>query len=122
MKKYVFITFLCCGLITSTQLFGQENSFLKRFQTFVESVEKQDSISSQDWNKLSTQYKDFRTEYKTSYKDKFDKDEYKQYNELKGRYLKQVTIKKLGGNMQKGLESTSGIIKGFFKKTDKKKD
>ena len=122
MKKYVFIAFLCCGLIISTQLFGQDSNFLKRFQTFVESVEKQDSISSHDWNKLNTQYKDFRVKYKTSYKDKFNKDEYKQYNELKGRYLKQVTIKKLGGSMQKGLESTSGIIKGFFKKTDKKKD
>ncbi len=122
MKRNVFIAIFCFGLILSTQVFGQSNNFLKRFETFVESVEKQESIHSKNWDSLNTQYKDFRTEYKTSCKDKFTSEQVKQYNELKARYIKQVTIKKVGKSVQKGVESTTGFVKGIFKKSDKKKN
>lgn len=122
MKKILFVFILYSGLIFSTQSFCQTSTFIKNFKSFVESVEKKDSIPSNEWENLNSKYEEFRAEYKVTYKNKLGKDDKKMYNELKTRYIKQVSIKKVGGSIKDGINSTTGYIKGIFKKTDKKKD
>jgi hypothetical protein len=88
--------------------------FLTRFESFVTTIEKSKTIEPQKWDSLNTDYKAFRDEYKTKYKKTLDDEDLKKYNELKARYIRQVSVKKVGGSLKKKAKSVEGLFRGTF--------
>lgn len=97
------------------QTTSENEKFVARFQTFVTNVEKAKDIPSEKWDSLNTTYKAFRMEFRNKYKRTLNNTEYKKYNELKVRYLKQCSLNRLGKKISKGAESVGGAIDGVFK-------
>lgn len=115
-NKYSFLKYwLCCIFMSaafqvSAQKTDTTNAFLDNFDNFVKQIENCDSTI--DWTKANAQYKDFRTEFKTVYKNKMRNDQYVRYNEIKARYITQVSKKKVGRGINKKLTNFSSAIKG----------
>ena len=114
MKK---ITYLFILLFFTTVIYAQSDNsqYIARFQSFVVSVEKTKTIPADKWDSLNTLYKSFRIEFKKKYKKTLNNSEYKKYNELKVRYIKQYSLKKLGVTLTKEAETVKGAINGVFK-------
>ena len=115
MKK---ITSLLISLLFVCTISAQtnESKFIARFQSFVVSVENAKTIPAEKWDTLNTTYKAFRTEFKEKYKKTLYNTEYKKYNELKVRYLKQTSLKRLGSVLNKKAQTIEGTLDGVFKK------
>lgn len=114
MKKITFL-FILLFFATTINAQSDSNQYIVRFQSFVVSIEKAKAIPADKWDSLNTLYKSFRVEFKKKYKNKFNNAEYKKYNELKVRYIKQYSLKKLGGTLTKEAETVKGAINGVFK-------
>src|SRR5574344_501753 len=117
MKKIALViitVFVTVAL--SAQTATNESKFIARFQFFVTSVEKCKKIPSEKWDSLNTVYKDFRMEFKAKYKKTMNNADYKKYNELKVRYLKQCSLRRLGSTITKKAQTVEGAIDGVFKK------
>lgn len=86
--------------------------FLDRFEQFVDSVETNDSVIN--WDKNNATYKKFRTDFKTTYKNKMNDKEYLRYNKLKARYVKFTTLKKPASEAKQTISTISSAVKGTF--------
>jgi hypothetical protein len=120
MKK--FASLLMVALLATATASAQKaqtpqtgDQFITRFQTFVINVEKAKDIPSAKWDSLNTTYKAFRMEFRNTYKRTLNNTQYKKYNELKVRYLKQCSLNRFGKSISKKAESVGGAIDGVFK-------
>lgn len=116
MKKITSLLIALVFACTISAQQTQESKFIARFQTFVVNVEKAQKVPSEKWDSLNTTYKAFRTEYRQKYKKTLNNTEYKKYNELKVRYLKQSSLKRFGNSISKKAQTVEGTLDGVFSK------
>jgi len=110
MKKVLVMLLWASAVTAAAQEVDSVQVFLDDFGSFVASVEKNDSVV--DWEECNAAYKNFRTVYKNAYKDKMGNDEYAQYNKIKARYIKQVSLKKVGRGIKSKMSTISSAVKG----------
>lgn len=84
--------------------------FLDKFERFVVSVENNDSTIN--WEQSNAEYKALRTEYRLAHKKRRSSEQYTRYNNLKARYIKQVSLKKVGKGIQRKTSSVTSAVKG----------
>lgn len=84
--------------------------FLNKFEKFVVSIENNDSTIN--WEQSNAEYKALRTEYRNAHKKRMSNEQYAQYNKLKTRYIKQVSLKKVGKGIKSKTQSISSAVKG----------
>lgn len=110
MKNLLIVLLLSVAAPTFAQNDEASTAFLNKFETFVVSIENNDSTV--DWEKSNSKYKALREEYKESYKGKLSNSELTRYNKLKTRYIKQVSLKKVGKGIGKKASSITSSVKG----------
>jgi len=110
MKQLFIITFLLLSLSASAEERDTTNVFLDKFEQFVVSIENNDSTIN--WEQSNAQYKALRMEYRNAHKKSMNAKQYARYNELKTRYVKQVSLKKVGKGIKRKTQSISSAVKG----------
>jgi len=86
------------------------NVYLDKFEAFVSAIELNDSTI--DWGQSNSQYKALRMEYRNVHKKRATNDQITYYNNLKARYLRQVSLKKVGKGIKSKAQSISSAVKG----------
>lgn len=84
--------------------------FLNKLEKFVVSIENNDSIIN--WEQSNAEYKALRMEYRNAHKKRMSNEQYAQYNKLKTRYVKQVSLKKVGKGITRRTQSISSAVRG----------
>jgi len=110
MKKLLCVLFLFAALPTFGQVADTTTVFLDKFEAFVVSIENNDSTV--DWTASNAEYKALRTEYRKAHKGKMSNSELTRYTKLKTRYVKQVSLKKVGKGIKKKASSIGSTVKG----------
>lgn len=106
----VFIFLGACVLTGRAQeQVTETQAYLNRFEEVVVSVEN-DSVVN--WERCDSLYDRFRADYKQKYKNQLSDDQLMTYNKLKTRYLKQLSIKKVGGDLKKKAKRIGASIRG----------
>lgn len=110
MKNLVCITLLFISLLASAQDRDTTSVYLDKFEHFVVSIENNDSTIN--WERSNAEYKTLRTEYRNAHKKRINSEQYARYNNLKARYIKQVSLKKVGKGIRRKTSSISSAVKG----------
>lgn len=110
MKNLVTILLLLMSLSASAEDRDTTNVFLDKFEKFVVSIERNDSVIN--WEQSNAEYKALRMEYRSAHKKRINSEQYARYNNLKARYVKQVSLKKVGGSITRKTNSISSAVKG----------
>lgn len=113
MRNIITIILLTIYLSASAQDIQPKdttNVYLDKFEVFVSSIEHNDSII--DWEQSNSEYKALRSEYRSAHKKRATNDQITYYNNLKARYLRQVSIKKVGKGIKSKAQSISSAVKG----------
>lgn len=110
MKKLLGILLLFAAIPTFGQVADTTTVFLDKFEKFVVSIENNDSTV--DWTASNAKYKELRMEYRNAHKGKMSNSELARYTKLKTRYVKQVSLKKVGKGIGKKASSIGSTVKG----------
>lgn len=113
MKRFFTIPLLALSLSASAQEEQAKDTtavYLNKFETFVSSIENNDSTI--DWEQSNSQYKALRMEYRSAHKKRATNNQIAYYNNLKARYLRQVSLKKVGRGIKSKAQSISSAVKG----------
>lgn len=110
MRLLLTIMLSVAAMAASAQDADTATAFLDKFEAFVESIENNDSTI--DWQESNATYKALRTEYQQTHKGKMSDSELARYTKLKARYVKQVSLKKVGKSIGKKASAISSTVKG----------
>lgn len=119
MKTRIFVS-LFVGIMSLSAMAEEKDTttvFLDRFENFVIGIENNDSTV--DWTQSNAQYKALRMEYRDFHKKRVSSAQYVRYNKLKARYVKQVSLKKVGGNIKDKTSTLGSAVKETVKEVIK---
>lgn len=110
MKALLSITFFLLSMAASAQERDTTDVYLDKFEAFVVSIERNDSTV--DWTQSNSEYKAMRMEFRNAHRGSVSDSQYARYNNLKARYLKQVSLKKVRNGFKRKASSISSAVKG----------
>lgn len=121
MKTKIFFTILL-GIMSLSAMAEEKKDtttlFLDKFEAFVVGIENNDSIT--DWTSCNAEYKALRTEYRNAHKKNVSGAQFVRYNKLKARYLKQVSLKKVGSDLKDKTTTVGSAVKETVQEVIKK--
>lgn len=118
MKQLIVVACALCLSFLAACGVHNKSSYFSSFESFVEKIEKKESYSDEQLDKLSEKYKTYSDTYYTKYKDKFTETDRRKVGELNGRYVKATTKHRLNNTLEpikKATEEAGGFIEGIFK-------
>lgn len=113
MRKIIVLLLLTLSLYASAQDKQEKDTtsvYLDKFEAFVSSIENNDSTIN--WEQSNSLYKGLRMEYRNAHKSRASINQISQYNNLKARYLRQVSLKKVKKGIKNKAQSISSAVKG----------
>lgn len=113
MRKIITTALLTLCLSASAQDVEVKDTtdiYLDKFEAFVTSIEHNDSTI--DWEQSNSEYKALRTEYRNAHRKRATNEQVAIYNNIKARYLRQVSLKKVGRGIKSKAQSISSAVKG----------
>lgn len=110
MKILLGIMFFFLSSSASANDTDTTTFFLNKFEEFVVSIENNDSCIN--WERSNAEYMALRMEYRKAHKRRMSNEQYAQYCKLKTRYIKQVSLKKVGKSIKSKTSSITSAVKG----------
>ena len=94
-----------------------KNSYLKKFESFVDKVENTDFDTEAEWNEALKEYERFTTTYYEEYKEKLTEEDLVEIGRLQGRFMKASMTrgaKFIEKNFNDAMQQASGLLDGLF--------
>ena len=98
-----------------------KNSYLKEFESFVDTVVNTDFDTEAEWNEALKEYERFTTTHYEEYKDKLTEEDLVEIGRLQGRFMKASMTrgaKFIEKNFNDAMQQASGLLDGLFEENE----
>ncbi|MDL2309550.1 hypothetical protein LJC39_00275 [Parabacteroides sp. OttesenSCG-928-B22] len=113
MRNTLLVSLILLFTATSCGVYNKD-SYVKSFESFIVGLEKKESFTEEEWEKIGTRFVEYSETHYEEYKDKLTSADRKKIGELRARYLKFLTIhhiEKAGKSLKDLGEEAAGFLK-----------
>lgn len=118
MRNLIYVASIVVIIVLASCGMSSKDSYIKQFNSFLENIEKKESLSEKELEKASARFEEFTTTYYDKFKDELSNDDLKKVGELKARYLKVVAkqhLKEIDSSLEKAGKEIEGFLDGLGK-------